>query len=100
MFTSKSIFLLLLVIILLAIAWNTDITMVYIFFIVGFVMFLLSFIHLQFNVPDVTISREVQDTAYEDDIVNVKMSIHNRRGLPLCFFELLDMFLGGPPEEQ
>ncbi|MBU0759140.1 MAG: DUF58 domain-containing protein [Candidatus Omnitrophica bacterium] len=100
MFTSKSIFLLLSVVILLAIAWNTDITMVYIFFVVGFVMFLLSFIHLQFNIPDVSITRDVQDTVYEDDIINVKMTIHNRRRLPLYFFELLDMFPGGPPEEQ
>lgn len=100
MFTSKSIFLLITVIILLAIAWNTDITIVYIFFSIAFVMFLLSFVHLQFNAPDIAITREVQDTAYEDDIVNVKMTIQNRRGLPLYFFELLDMFPGGPPEEK
>ncbi|MFH1854266.1 MAG: DUF58 domain-containing protein [Candidatus Omnitrophota bacterium] len=100
MFTSKSVFLLIVVIILLAIAWNSDVTMVYIFFVVGFVMFLLSFIHLQFNVPDVTISREVQGTAYEGDIINIRMTILNRRGLPLFFFELLDMFPGGPPEEK
>lgn len=100
MFTSKSIFLLISIIILLAIAWNTDITMVYIFFAVAFVMFLLSFIHLQFNIPDVNILRDVQETAYEDDIVNVKINIKNRRTLPIYFFELLDRFLGGPPEEQ
>lgn len=100
MFTSKSIFLLITVIILLAIAWNTDITMVYIFFVVSFVMFLLSFIHLQFNIPDINISKEVQDTAYENDIVNLKMSIRNNRRLPVNFIELLDKFPGGPPEEQ
>jgi len=100
MFTSKSAFLLITVIILLAIAWNTDVTIVYIFFSIAFVMFLLSFAHLQFNVPDISIEREVQDTAYEDDIVNVKMTIHNKRALPLYFFELLDIFRGGPPDEQ
>ena len=54
MFTVKSIFLLIAVVVLLAIAWNTDITMVYIFFVISFVMFILSFIHLQVNIPDIS----------------------------------------------
>lgn len=94
MFTPKSIFLLISVIVLLAIAWNTDITMVYIFFVVTFVMFILSFIHLQFNIPDISITREAQETAYEDDLVNVKMAIRNKRNLGLFFFEIIDRFPG------
>ncbi|MFC1624107.1 DUF58 domain-containing protein [Candidatus Omnitrophota bacterium] len=100
MFTTKSIFLLTAVIILLAIAWNTDITMVYIFFVVAFVMFVLSFIHLQFNIPDIAIAREVHDTVYEDDVIDVKMHIRNKRPLNIYFFELLDRFSGASPERE
>ena len=100
MFTSKSIFLLITIILLLAIAWNTDITMVYIFFVIAFVMFVLSFIHLKVNIPDVKLIREVHDVAYEEDILNVKLDIRNKRRLSIYFFEILDRFPGAPPEEE
>jgi len=100
MFTAKSIFLLIAVIVLLAIARNTDITMVYIFFVVAFVMFVLSFIHLQFSIPDIRITRDVLETAYEDDILNVKLEIQNKRPLGIYFFEILDYFSGEAPGEQ
>ncbi|MBU1852506.1 MAG: DUF58 domain-containing protein [Candidatus Omnitrophica bacterium] len=99
MFTLKGLFLLIAVVLLLAIAWNTDITMVYIFFVIAFVMFLLSFIHLQFNAPDINITRQVYDTAYEDDMLNVKMDIYNKRPLSIYFFEILDKFSGAAPDE-
>ncbi len=100
MFTAKGIFLLISVIVLLAIAWNTDITMVYIFFVVAFVMFLLSFIHLQLNIPDISIRREVHDTAFEDDMLSVKLDIRNKRALSAYFFELIDRFPGAEPGKE
>lgn len=100
MFTSKSVFLLITIIVLLAIAWNTDITMVYILFVVTFVMFVLSFMHLQVNIPDISVSRELHDTANEDDLLNINIDIKNRRTLPLYFFEILDRFPGASPDEK
>ncbi|MBU4311641.1 MAG: DUF58 domain-containing protein [Candidatus Omnitrophica bacterium] len=100
MFTAKSIFLVITVVVLLAIAWNTDITMVYIFFVISFVMFVLSFVHLQINIPDISVTRELNETAFEDDILNVKMEISNKRGLAASFFELIDRFPAGPPDEK
>lgn len=100
MFTAKSIFLIITVVVLLAIAWNTDITMVYIFFVVSFVMFVLSFAHLQFNIPNISITREMNDTAFEGDMLNVKMEIRNKRVLNTSFFELIDRFPAGPPDEK
>lgn len=100
MFTAKGIFLLLAVIILLAIAWNTDITMVYIFFVITFVMFVLSFIHLQFNIPNIGVTRQMQETAYENDVLNVKINIQNKRGHGIYFFEIIDYFPGAAPGEQ
>ena len=100
MFTSKSIFLLIAIIVLLAIAWNTDISTVYIFFVIVFVMFVLSFAHLYLNIPDIEFKRDVMDTAYEDDILNVKISMKNKRVISSYFFEIVDTFTGAPPEEQ
>lgn len=100
MLTSKGISLLLTVIILLAIAWNTDITMVYIFFVVAFVMFVLSFIHLQLNAPNIEVARSVQETAFEDEMLNVKLHIRNKHSLPLYFFEIVDRFPGAQSGEE
>lgn len=100
MFTAKSVFLVITVVVLLAIAWNTDITMVYIFFVISFVMFVLSFVHLQITIPDISVTRELNETAFEDDMLNVKMEISNRRGLAASFFELIDRFPAGPPDEK
>ncbi len=100
MLTAKSTFLLITVIVLLAIAWNTDITMVYIFFVIAFVMFVLSFAHLQFNIPDISITREMHDTAYEEDMLNVKIGIRNKRTLGISFFELIDRFPGAAPDKE
>ncbi len=100
MFTSKGTFLLFTIIVLLAISWNTDITMVYIFFVIAFVIFVLSFIHLQVNIPDVSISRDVYDTAYENDILNVKLSVVNKRAFGVYFFEIIDRFPGASPGEE
>ncbi len=100
MFTSKSICLLVTFIALLAIAWNTDITVVYICFVLVFVMFVLSFIHLQFNIPDISITRDMRDTAFEGDVVNVNLNIKNKRGLGAYFFELIDMFPAAAPDEK
>jgi len=100
MFTAKSIFLIISVIILLVIAWNTDVTMVYIFFVIAFVMFILSFVHLQVNIPDISIIRDIHDTAFEDDMLNVKLDVQNKRGLGVCFFEIIDRFPGALPEEK
>ena len=100
MFTPKSIFLLIAIIVLLAIAWNTDITTVYIFFVIAFVMFVLSFIHLYFNIPDIEFKRDVMDAAFEDDILNVKIALKNKRIISSYFFEVVDNFAGAPPEKQ
>jgi uncharacterized protein (DUF58 family) len=100
MFTSKSIILLILVVVLLAIAWNTDITMVYIFFVIAFVMFTFSFIQLQFSIPDIKVTRQAPEVAYEDELLNVKMDISNNRSIALYFFELIDVFPGAAPDEQ
>ena len=100
MFTAKGIFLLITVILLLAIAWNTDITMVYITFVIALVMFILSFLHLQISIPSISITRELNETAFEDDMLNVKMSIRNNRGLGAYFFEVLDRFPAAPPGEE
>lgn len=100
MFTAKGIFLLITIILLLAIAWNTDITMVYITFVIALVMFILSFLHLQFSIPSISITRELNETAFEDDILNVKMNIRNNRGLAAYFFEVLDRFPAAAPGEE
>ena len=55
MLTSRGISLLLTVIILLAIAWNTDITMVYIFFVIAFVMFVMSYFHMRLSIPGIEV---------------------------------------------
>jgi len=100
MFTSKSISLLLIVVILIAIAWNTDITMVYIFFVIAFVIFTLSFAHMYINAPSLTISRTMPDTAFEDEILNVKMTVTNNQPRSFYFFEILDRFPAAQPGKQ
>ncbi|MFC1621203.1 DUF58 domain-containing protein [Candidatus Omnitrophota bacterium] len=100
MLTVKSIFLLITTVLLLAIAWNTDITMVYIFFVISFVIFTLSFVHLQINIPDISLSRTLQDTAFEDDMLNVKMDVKNKRAIAASFFEIIDTAPFAPPDER
>ena len=100
MFTPKSIFLLIVTIALLAISWNTDITMVYIFFTVTLVIFVLSFVHLQITKPDIAISRKIYDTAYEDELLNVNLDAHNKRGFAVHFFEICDFFPGAPLDKK
>ena len=97
MLTLRGSSLLLAVIILLAIAWNTDITMVYIFFVISFVMFFLSYCHLHLNAPNIAAQRLVQETAFEDEILNVKMSINNNLPRGVSFFEILDNFPAAQP---
>jgi len=92
MLTFRGISLLLAVIILLSIAWNTDITMVYIFFVITLVMFILSYLHMRLNIPNIEIQRFVQETAFEDEMLNVKMSISNNAFMGKSFFEILDFF--------
>ena len=100
MLTSRGISLLLAVIILLAIAWNTDITMVYIFFVIGFVMFILSYFHMYLNIPDIEIQRVTQETAFEDEMLNIKMSIRNTLSRGSSFFEVLDYFPAAQPGKE
>jgi len=100
MLTSRGISLLLAVIILLAIAWNTDITMVYIFFVIGFVMFILSYFHMYLNIPDIEIRRVTQETVFEDEMLNVKMSIRNNLSRGSSFFEVLDYFPAAQPGKE
>lgn len=57
-------------------------------------MFVLSFVHLQISKPDIAISREAYDTAYEDDFLNVNLDVHNKRGFAFHFFEIRDFFPG------
>jgi len=98
--TLKGISLLLAVIVLIAIAWNTDITMVYIFFVVAFVMFILSLAHTYFNVPNIEVRRDVQETAFEDEVLNIRMHIHNNLSRPVYFFELMDFFPAAQPGKE
>jgi uncharacterized protein (DUF58 family) len=100
MFTAKGVLLLISVILLLIIAWNTDITMVYILFVITFVMFVLSFIHLQLSIPECSLTRELQEIAYEGDMLNVKLTIRNKRGLGFYLFELVDRFMGSAPGKE
>jgi len=100
MLTSKGVSLLLAVIILLAIAWNTDITMVYIFFVIAFVMFVLSYFHMRFNIPDIEIHRVMQETAFEDEMLNIKMSIRNNLSRGASFFEIMDYFPAAKPGKE
>lgn len=97
MFTSKSIALLAAIFILIAIAWNTDITMIYIFFAIAFVMFALSFVHMQLSMPGIDVKRNISETAFEGEMLNVKIEVQNKRGLGAYFFELIDIF---PFEEE
>lgn len=97
MFTSKSIALLFAIFILIAIAWNTDITMIYIFFAIAFVMFALSFVHMQLSMPGIDVKRNISETAFEGEMLNVKIEVQNKRGLGAYFFELIDIF---PFEEE
>ncbi len=100
MLTSRGISLLLATIILLAIAWNTDITMVYIFFVITFVMFVLSYFHMRLNIPNIEIKRLAQETAFEDEILNVKMSIRNNLSKGASFFEILEYFPAAQPGKE
>ena len=100
MLTSRGISLLLAVITLLAIAWNTDITMVYIFFVIAFVMFILSYFHMYLNTPDIEIRRVTQETAFEDEMLNLKMSIRNNLSRGSSFFEVLDYFPAAQPGKE
>jgi len=100
MLTSRGISLLLTVIILLAIAWNTDITMVYIFFVITFVMFILSYVHMRLNMPGIEAQRSAQETAYEDEMLNVKMKIRNNLSRSSSFFEMLDYFPAAEPGKE
>lgn len=100
MLTSRGISLLLTVIILLAIAWNTDITMVYIFFVITFVMFVMSYFHMRLSMPDIEIERIVQETAFEDEMLNVKMNVRNNLSRGAWFFEILDFFPAAQPEKE
>jgi uncharacterized protein (DUF58 family) len=92
MLTSRGISLLLAVIILIAIAWNTDITMVYIFFVTAFVMFILSYIYMRLSIPNIEVQRTTQETAFEDEMLNIKMKIRNNLSRGVSFFEVLDYF--------
>ena len=74
--------------------------MVYIFFVIAFVIFALSFLHLHLNIPDIEITRQVHEAAYEGDALNVKIGIKNRRGLAAYFFELFDCYPGALPDEE
>ncbi len=97
MLTSRGVSLLSAVIILIAIAWNTDITMVYIFFVTAFVMFILSYIHMRLSIPNIEVQRTTQETAFEDEMLNIKMKIRNNLSRGSSFFEILDYF---PAAEQ
>jgi len=100
MLTSRGISLLLAVIILIAIAWNTDITMVYIFFVIALVMFILSYIHMRLNMPNVDVKRLAQEAAFEGEILNINMAIRNNLSRGSSFFELLDSFPGAQPGKE
>lgn len=100
MLTTRGISLLLTVIILLAIAWNTDITMVYIFFVISFVMFILAYFHMRLNMPDIEVQRVAQDTAYEDEMLNIKIKIRNNLSRGVSFFEILDHFPAAEPGKE
>jgi uncharacterized protein (DUF58 family) len=100
MLTFKGISLLLSVIVLLAIAWNTDITMVYIFFVITFVMFILAYFHMHLNMPKIEVSRLAQETAFEDEILNVKMKIRNNLSRGTSYFEILDYFPAAQPGKE
>ena len=100
MLTSRGISLLLSVIILLAIAWNTDITMVYIFFTITFIMFILSYFHMRFNIPNIEVQRSAQETAYEDEMLNIRIKICNKLSRGASFFEILDYFPAAEPGKE
>ncbi len=100
MLTSRGISLLLAVILLLAISWNTDITMVYIFFVITFVMFCLSYFHMRLNIPNIEVQRLAQETAFEDEMLNVKMRIRNNLSRGATFFEILDYFPAAQPGKE
>src|SRR3989338_805013 len=100
MLTSTGISLLLSVIILLAIAWNTDITMVYIFFTITFIMFILSYFHMRFNIPNIEVQRSAQETAYEDEMLNIRIKICNKLSRGASFFEILDYFQAAEPGKE
>lgn len=100
MLTSRGVSLLLAVITLIAIAWNTDITMVYIFFVIALVMLILSYFHMYLNSPDIEIRRVTQETAFEDEMLNIKMSIRNKLSRGSSFFEILDYFPAAQPGKE
>jgi len=100
MLTSRGISLLLAVVTLIAIAWNTDITMVYIFFVIALVMLILSYFHMYLNSPDIEIRRVTQETAFEDEMLNIKMSIRNKLPRSSSFFEVLDYFPAAQPGKE
>ncbi len=99
MWTAKSITLIIAVLLLLVIAWNTDITLIYILFLAGFILFVGSFLLLQLSIPKININRTIEETAFEDEMLDVGLAIENKKAFPNYFFEIIDGFLCGPPEE-
>ncbi|MFC1508770.1 DUF58 domain-containing protein [Candidatus Omnitrophota bacterium] len=45
-------------------------------------------------------TRHMHEIAYEDDMLNVKMDIQNKRRLASYFFEVVDRFPGGEPGKE
>ncbi len=99
MWTTKSIALIIAVLLLLVIAWNTDITLVYILFLASFLLFVGSFIILQLNIVNLQVARNIEETAFEDEMLDVGLVIENKRALPNFLFEVVDNFSCGPPDE-
>lgn len=100
MWTAKSIALIIAVLLLLVIAWNTDITLVYILFLASFLLFVGSFIILQLNIVNLQVTRYIEETAFEDEMLDVGLIIENKRTLPNYLFEVVDNFSCGPPDER
>ncbi|MBU1913479.1 MAG: DUF58 domain-containing protein, partial [Candidatus Omnitrophica bacterium] len=74
--------------------------MVYIFFVIAFVMFVLSYFHMRLNIPNINIQRTVQETAFEDEMLNIKMNIRNNISRGVSFFEIMDYFPAAKPGKE
>ncbi len=87
----------LLTIILFFIAWNTGIELVYYLSFVSLSISIFCLILAQFSLGKVSCSRIIKGIVFEDDTLNVKLSLKNDGHLSKYYLQLIDSFPAGYP---
>lgn len=97
MWTLKGKINFLLTVSLFLIAWNTGIELVYYLSFVSASISIFSWILAQFSLGKVSCSRIIKGIVFEDDTLNVKLSLKNDGFLPKYYLQLIDSFPAGYP---